>query len=298
MGLTRHMGTTSRPPVPRGLYEECRFEYLRDVKEAVIKHSIPPQPVLNSDQTPSSYVSVGNKTMATQVSKSVPIRGLTDKRNITLNFVVSLSGEFLPLQIIYGGKTKACHPRGITFPKGFCVSHNIKHWSNEDETIKLLDEVVYPYIKKKRIELELPETQKALMIWDVFKGQMTVRVKDKLKSLNIVLVPVPANMTHSFQPLDLTVNASAKMFMRKQFTEYYSTAVRSQLVNGQEVEDIEVDLRLMSLKPLHAQWLISMYNHLMSTDAGASIIVKGWKKSGICCVLDGSSEIPSEDPFA
>ena len=74
--------------------------------------------------------------------------------------------------------------------------------------------------------------------------------------------------------------------------------MRSQLVNGQEVEDIEVDFCLMSLKPLHAQWLISMYNHLTSTDAGASIIVKGWKKSGICGVLDGSSEIPSEDPFA
>ena len=120
--------------------------------------------------------------MATQGSKSVPIKGLTDKRNITLNFVVSLSGEFFPLQIIYGGKTNACHPRGITFPKGFCVSHNIKHRSNEDETIKLLDEVVHPYIKKKRIELELPKTQKALMIWDVFKGQMTVRVKDKLRA--------------------------------------------------------------------------------------------------------------------
>ncbi len=39
MGLTRRMGTTSHPPVPRGLYEECRFEYLRDVKEAVVKHS-------------------------------------------------------------------------------------------------------------------------------------------------------------------------------------------------------------------------------------------------------------------
>ena len=172
------------------------------------------------------------------------------------------------------------------------------HLSNEDETIKLLDEVVYPHIKKKRIELELPKTQKALMIWDVFKGQMTVRVKDKLKSLNIVLVPIPANMTHFFQPLDLTVNASAKMFMRKQFTEYYSTAVRSQLVNGQEVEDIEIDFRLTSLKPLHAQWLISMYNHLTSADAGASIIAKRMEKSGICGVLDGSSEIPSEDPFA
>lgn len=44
------------------------------------------------------------------------------------------------------------------------------------------------------------------MIWDVFKGQMTDAVKSKLTSLSIELVAVPANMTHFFQPLDLTVN--------------------------------------------------------------------------------------------
>ena len=110
------------------------------------------------------------------------------------------------------------------------------------------------------------------MIWGVFSGQMTTRVKDKLKSLNIVLVPVPANMTHFFQPLDLTVNGSAKMFTRKQFTEYYSDAVRSQLDDGKEIEDIQVDFRLTSVKPLHAQWLISMYNHLTLCTHAALII--------------------------
>ena len=62
-------------------------------------------------QTPSSYVSVGRLIMAAHGSKSVPIAGL--KRNITLTFVVSLAGEFLP------GKTKQ---RGFVFPKD---------WSNE-----------------------------------------------------------------------------------------------------------------------------------------------------------------------
>ena len=57
--------------------------------------------------------------MATRGSKSVPIAGLSDKRNITLTFVVSLAGEFLPMQITYSGKTKQCQPRGFAFPKGF-----------------------------------------------------------------------------------------------------------------------------------------------------------------------------------
>lgn len=120
--------------------------------------------------------------MAKRGEKSVPIKGLTDKRNITLTFVVSLSGEMLPFQIIYGGKTTASQPRGFKFPKGFCISQNPQHWSNEQETLKLIDEIVNPYVVKKRSELNLNEAQKALMVWDTFKGQKTEAVERKLKS--------------------------------------------------------------------------------------------------------------------
>ncbi len=56
----------------------------------------------------------------------------------------------------------------------------------------------------------MPPTQKALIIWDVFRGQMTSTVKNRLELLAVELVPVPANMTHFFQPLDLAVNTAAK----------------------------------------------------------------------------------------
>ena len=296
MKLTRRAGTISRPPVPKGIYEECRLEYLRDVSQKIKSHSIPPELVLNADQTPSSYVSVGKQTMATKSSKSVPIAGLSDKRNITLTFVVSLAGEFLPMQIIYSGKTKQSQPRGFVFPKGFSVTQNPKHWSNEQETLKLIDEVIHPYVVNKRKELKLPPTQKALMIWDVFKGQMTDAVKSKLTSLSIELIAVPANMTHFFQPLDLTVNGAAKKLARKEFIQYYSTSVQ-QLQSGKSADDIEVDLRLTVIKPLHAQWLVSIYSYFTSSTHGRDIILKGWKKAGICGVLDGTVTLPPEDPF-
>ena len=296
MGLTRRMGTTSRPPLPQGLYDECRWQFLQQIDQKRREYAIPAELVLNSDQTPSSYVSVGRSTMASHGSKSVPIKGLSDKRNITLNFVITLSGEILPLQIIYGGKTKANLPRGFAFPTGFCLTQNPKHWSNEAEPIKLIDQVIYPYTVKKQAELHLPETQKALLVWDVFKGQMTAGVKDKLKSLNFELVAVPANMTHFFQPLDLMVNGPAKKFVRHQFTEYYSNSVKQQLDSGKQLDDIDVDFRLTTIKPLHAQWLVDMYNHF-TTSKGIEIIVKGWKKSGIAGLFDGSTVLPPEDPF-
>lgn len=31
IGFTRRIGTTARPPVPQGLFDECRVQYLRDI---------------------------------------------------------------------------------------------------------------------------------------------------------------------------------------------------------------------------------------------------------------------------
>lgn len=70
MGLTKRAGTTSRPPVPQGLYDECRLEYLGQIDTTIKKYEVPPALILNSDQTPSSFISVGKSTMAVQGEKS------------------------------------------------------------------------------------------------------------------------------------------------------------------------------------------------------------------------------------
>ena len=101
MGNTVRAGTTSRPPLPYGLYTENRYSILSSIVETVEQYSVPFELILNADQSPSSYFSVGKMTMAKRGEKSVPIRGLTDKRNITLTFAVTFTGDFLPMQIIY-----------------------------------------------------------------------------------------------------------------------------------------------------------------------------------------------------
>ena len=234
--FSRRAGTTERPPVPRGMYEECKLSFLTDIDECIKKHKIPPElDVLNADQTPSSYVSVGRMTMAEKNSQSVPIKGLTDKRNITLTFVISLAGEFLPMQVIYQGKTKASLPRNFVFPKGFCLPQNPQHYSNEEETLKLIDSIINSYLVQTRHQLNLPPTQKAIHIWDVFRGQKTERVMSKLGSLNIEIVSVLAIMTRFFfHNLDLTVHGQAKKFCKEK--------VQRQLDSGTSFEDIEVDL--------------------------------------------------------
>ena len=198
--------------------------------------------------------------MAKHREKSVPMKGLTDKQNITLTFAVTFTDDFLPMQIIYGGKIDCSQPRGIVFQKG-SMSPKMKSigpmkpkpstLSNKSLTILVID---------KRKELGLPADQKALLTWDVFRGQTTDHVAQILDSLNIKVVKVPANMTHFFQPLDLTVNGSAKVFMRKKIETWYAEEIKKQMDAGVPAESVDVNLKLTSLNALHANWVIELYN--------------------------------------
>ena len=61
-------------------------------------------------------------------------------------------------------------------PRGFSYHPDENHWSNEEETIKFAKHIISPRAIAARKELKLPEDQKALLIWDVLKGQCTGKV--------------------------------------------------------------------------------------------------------------------------
>ena len=66
--------------------------------------------------------------------------------------------------------------------------------------------------------------------------------------------------------------------------------------SGVVLDDVDVDLRLSVLKPIHATWIVSMYNHLTSSE-GRQSIAKGWTKAGVTDVVSGSKKLPPQDLF-
>ena len=89
------------------------------------------------------------------------------------------------MQIIYGGKKKIADSREAFSSQKGSMSPKMK-------------------------SIGPMKLKKALLTWDVFRGETTDHVAQILDSLNIKVVKVSANMTHFFQPLDLTVNGSTK----------------------------------------------------------------------------------------
>ena len=76
--------------------------------------------------------------------------------------------------------------------------------------------------------------QPALLILDVFSGQ-------------VVTPASPANMTNLFQLLDLTINRSAKAFMKKNFAKWYSLEAMKQHDTVKSIEEIKL---LSKLEPV------------------------------------------------
>ena len=145
--------------------------------------------------------------------------------------------------------------------------------------------------------MKLPENAKALLIFDVFKGQTTSAVNDLLKKNDIIAIHVPNNHTNLFQPLDISVNKNAKCFIADKYQDWYAEKVLQQLNRGVAAHDAKVDVKLSIMKPLHAKWIIEMYHHLKRSK---QIVISGFRKAHITEAVSEADQLAQlcENPFA
>ena len=120
-----------------------------------------------------------------------------------------------------------------------------------------------------------------------------------LKENQILIEKVLANLTYLFQPLDVQggPNGYVKKLMKKKFTLWYANQVDQALEAGMMLENVDISLKLSVMKPLHAKWIMEVYDHMTSGD-GKTICLKGWEVAGIAgAVSKGLAEMAHIDPF-
>ena len=167
MKFVQRKATTAKCKYAIADFERVKGKFLDDVVATVEMEEIPPQLILNWDQTGIRIVPSTNWTMDRQGVKRVEIGGACDKRLITAVFCGSLVGDFLPIQLIYKGKTARCHPR-FEFPPEWDITHSIKHWSNETTMIQYIEQIIVPYVNSVRESVG--DDMAAVIIMDNFKG--------------------------------------------------------------------------------------------------------------------------------
>ena len=131
--------------ISEGAKKEAEFTFLHRIVSNVEKYKIPNSMILNFDQTSLKYALCSQQTLAPKNSKHVAISGTSNKKVITGTFVITLDGHCPPFQLSYGGKTTRSLPK-FKFPKELSLSGNEKHFCNTQESLKILREIVIPYL--------------------------------------------------------------------------------------------------------------------------------------------------------
>lgn len=261
-------------------FEERKAQFVFDAQAIIELEEIPDDLVVNWDQTGIHYVPVSDWTMEKVGAKRVEIVGANDKRQITAVFAGTMSGEFLPPQLIYQGKTPKCLPPLDSIPSDWDITFTENHWANETTVMRYLEKILFPYFEAKRAELQLSADYPCLVVFDRFRGQCTPRINSMLKKRHIYIVMVPANCTDRLQPLDISVNKAVKAFLRSQFQDWYATCMCQQmrLRSDEKQPLVPVDLKMSIVKPLGVQWMLNVYKYMTSRP---DIIKNGFRKCGI-----------------
>ena len=112
MGFVKCKCTTAAKKASPEEFEEVKLQFLEDIETVAKSKDIPPELVINWDQTAVKYVPVSSWTQEKRGAKCVEIVGTDDKRQITATVAFQNNvWKFLPAQLIYGGKTPVCLPK-------------------------------------------------------------------------------------------------------------------------------------------------------------------------------------------
>ena len=100
-------------------------------------------------------------------------------------------------------------------------------------------------------EKVLPNDQKSLLIWGALKSQSTANASNVLSKHE--KKNHEKNMTHLFQPLDLTTNSSLKKIEKRGFSKYLSSSIYGSTETGSDsrCHNNTNRLQLSVLKPLY-----------------------------------------------
>ena len=190
MSFVKHKATKAARKVPVD-FPEIKHTFWKRIVDCVREHNIPPELIINWDQTGAKYVSTSEWTLAEKGSKQVTVIGKEDKREMTVLLLCTMSGFLLPPHLIYCGKTNKCHP-DITFPHGWDVHCSENHWSTEATMLHFIECVTVPYVQSTRERLGLEEDNFALALFDVFAAHRCDSVLQSLEKNHIKCIFVPA----------------------------------------------------------------------------------------------------------
>ena len=170
MNWVKRKGTTRKIKSSQQFLLEDKLFFQKKISGAIFYHDIPKELIANLDQTPLSYVSPGANTLLTLKVLKPFLLKVSTKTSDNCYICYFNAVEFLPIQVIYEGKTTRCLTK-YAFPENFNLKFSENNCSNTEKAISFFEKVVFIHFKKIRQIKGYPNEQMSLVIMDTFKGQ-------------------------------------------------------------------------------------------------------------------------------
>ncbi|KAF8602265.1 hypothetical protein BDV93DRAFT_444485 [Ceratobasidium sp. AG-I] len=224
--LHRHLGWSARkatraaqkyPPNVNTVLLHAFLRFACTVRD----ESIPACCIVNADQTQVVYNSSSHTTWASTGERQVHVLGLEEKRAFTLLVAASLSGDVLPLQAIYSGKTARSLPnstaagvaRAVSLGFVFDYSETSNYWSTDKTMRRFITKVLAPYFIAQRLCYNLPATQRCILQIDCWSVHRSAKFRSWMATTYpwIILLYVAGGCTGLFQACDVGLQRILKL---------------------------------------------------------------------------------------
>ncbi|ELU08351.1 hypothetical protein CAPTEDRAFT_213251 [Capitella teleta] len=250
----------------------AQIEFINRITTTARESHIPADLVINIDQC---LMNLAPLTCADDEDPSgnQPANVNGKKRIVGTVLGCTLTGDLLPLQIIYCGKTEICHAT-YSFPVCWNITHNPKAVSTTDTMEKYIEELLSQYVQRIRAEKGLAEDQPALCILKPFwatSPECVVRIINACFGHHIRLVFAPVPCSDNVLPLDLACKTEFKTGVRGHFMQWYAAQVNA-------LSSSEVDTRFSVMKPLNADWMLQAWQAL---GLNKTVVISGWDYAGV-----------------
>ena len=281
MGWSLRRATRPGKKIPENITEVLTDATLRLVS-TISEHKVPKCLAVNSDQAGVTYGAGGLQTYAPVGSKQVEVIGKDERRAFTLMVGVSMSGEVLPFQAIYTGKSALSLPSADApnYTKAteelkfrFDFSGNDTYWSTMATMQSYVTNVLAPYFESHRQRLKLPNQ---LCIWQI--DCWSVHQSLEFRSWMLKYYPwirihyVPANCTGLFQPCDVGIQRILKLAIRRSALRDIVNDTMQQLKSGVEPGRVVFEKKLAVVRNRSVGWLVNAYEAINNHELVEKVI--------------------------
>lgn len=272
--------TTAASKLPSD-WENQGVQMAMRIAANMAQYKVHPSLIINMDQTGIHLVPSSSWTYEKKGSENVAVIGTEDKRQITACIASSMDGNFLPLQLVFQGKTPRClppdTPASLASLAHLTFSDN--HWSSQKTMQEYVEKIIIPYANRCVDLHQLHADAKIILVLDVWAVHKSEEFRLFLRNQHprIHLVFVPANCTSKLQVADVALQRPFKSQITNLFNDWAAMQIKAQLKQD-NVIGLSEQLKMSMIKPLVLEWCIESYKGMKERK---QLILDGWKR---CCL--------------